>query len=100
MRRLRRSFLLVVLLISAALASAQVMEWEEDPNAPNPRPVKLAPAPKPDHTVYLRCGAMWDGREGSAQLEQNVVITVQGERIKSIGKFSPPPGSEVVDLAN
>ncbi len=59
-----------------------------------------APAPKPQapHTIYVRCGSLWDGK--SDQLQRSVVITVEGERIKSVGMFSPPAGAQVVDLPN
>src|SRR5712672_2998108 len=33
-------------------------------------------------TIYLKCGAVWDGR--SDQLQRNVVIAVSGQKISSM----------------
>ncbi len=46
--------------------------------------------------VALRCGSLFDGRGDS--LRKNVVIVVEGEKIKEIGS-SVPGGAEVVDLS-
>src|SRR5260370_8025375 len=48
-------------------------------------------------TVYLRWGVLWEGK--SEQAGRNVVITVEGERIKDVGAASPPAGAQVIDLS-
>ena len=73
---------------------------EDTANAP--RPVRLVPLPR-QGPVYIHCGALFDGK--SDQLEQNVVITVERDRIKQVGKSAPPAGAEGVhsitlDLSN
>src|SRR5438270_5797375 len=98
---MRSSSLLLLVLLSGC-ASAQVMELQEAPEANQPRPVRLAPPPARDHTVYLRCGALWDGK--SDQFSQAVLVKVQGDRIAEIIRVlnlvpTPPPGSEQIDLS-
>src|SRR5262245_50953908 len=66
-----------------------------DDSANAPRPVKLVPPPPPG-PVYIRCGALFDGK--SDQLEPNVVIAVEGDRIKQVGKLSPPAGAQGVNV--
>lgn len=61
-----------------------------------PRPVKLVPQPLPG-PVYIRCGALFNGK--SDQLEPNVVIVVEHDRIKQVGKLSPPAEAQVLDLS-
>jgi len=68
---------------------------EDTDNAP--RPVKLVPSP-PNGTVYIRCGALFDGK--SDQLETNIVIAIERDRIKQVGRLSPPAGAQVIDLPN
>ena len=68
-----------------------------DDSANAPRPVKLVPPP-PAGPVYIRCGASFDGK--SDRLERNVVIAVEHDRIKQVGRLSPPPGAPVIDLAD
>ncbi len=48
-------------------------------------------------TVALRCGALFDGRGDS--LRKNVVIVVEGEKIKDVAN-SAPTGAEIVDLSH
>src|SRR5579864_486806 len=92
---LKRLAITVCLLASLpGLASAQYIA-EDTANAP--RPVKLVPQP-PAGPVYIRCGALFDGK--SDQLQQNVTITVEHDRIKQVGKLSPPAGAQVIDLSN
>src|SRR5262249_9278647 len=62
-----------------------------------PRPVKLVPAPPPG-PVYIRCGALFSAK--SDQLESNVIIAVERDRIKQVGRSSPPAGAQVIDLPN
>ena len=59
--------------------------------------VKPAPAPK---VTYIRAGHLFDAT--SESLRDNVVIVVEGDRIKSVeaGGFAIPNGSTVVDLRN
>ncbi|HET7209930.1 MAG TPA: amidohydrolase family protein [Terriglobales bacterium] len=53
---------------------------------------QVRPAPK---TFYLRCGSLIDGK--SDAVRKNVVITVEGDKIKEIG--SAPAGASVIDLS-
>ena len=48
--------------------------------------------------MYIRCGALFGGK--SDELEQNVVIVIERDRIKQVGKSSPPAGAQVIDLSN
>src|SRR5512141_1406501 len=92
MKRLLIHLSVVVLLVGFAFGQ----NISEDANNA-PRPVKLVPA-APAGPVYIRCGALFDGK--SDQLQQNVVITVEHDRIKQVGKTAPPAGAQVIDLAN
>ena len=48
--------------------------------------------------VWIRCGALWDGRPGSAR--GPALIEVRGEKIASIRPAAgPPPAGPVTDLA-
>ena len=47
-------------------------------------------------TVALRCGGLFDGRGDS--LRKNVVIVIEGEKIKDVGN-AVPVGAEVIDLS-
>src|SRR6266576_3718879 len=76
------------------LALAQNIGEDTD-NAP--RPVKLVPSPPPG-PVYIHCGALFDGK--SSQLEPNMVVVVERDRIKQVGKPSPPAGAKGIDLPN
>ena len=49
-------------------------------------------------TTYLRCGWVFDGK--SDQLQKNVTIAIDGERIQSVGAAAGQiPNSQVVDLS-
>jgi len=88
---------LAVLLIAVSLSPSFLLAQNiADDTANAPRPVKLVPQP-PAGPVYIRCGALFDGK--SDQLQQNVVITVERDRIKEVGK-SAPAGAQVIDLGN
>src|SRR5262249_40848385 len=76
----------------SGFALAQKIAPEND-NAP--RPVKLVLPPVSGPT-YIHCGALFDGR--SDQLEPNVIIAVERDRIKQVGKFSPLAGAQIIDL--
>jgi imidazolonepropionase-like amidohydrolase len=76
------------------LALAQNISEDTD-NAP--RPVKLVPPP-PTGPVYIRCGALFDGK--SDRLEPNMVIVVERDRIKQVVKYSPPAAAQGVSLTN
>jgi imidazolonepropionase-like amidohydrolase len=89
--------LAVVLCLPVLISSFAFAQNIADDAANAPRPVKLVPQP-PAGPVYIRCGALFDGK--SDQLEPNVVITVERDRIRQVGKFSPPAGAQVIDLAN
>ena len=60
-------------------------------------PQASKPAPK---TTYIRAGHLFDATSEHAR--DNVVIVVEGDRIKSVeaGGFSIPNGSTVIDLRN
>ena len=49
-------------------------------------------------TIYLKCGAVWDGR--SDQLQRNVVIAVSGQKISSMPTAVALGQGLVVDLSN
>src|SRR5262249_27424734 len=73
-------------LMPAPLASAQT-----DPPKPDPaRP----------HTTYIKAGHLFDGVGDSVR--DDVVIVVEGERIKRVGSSAEveiPSGAEVIDLS-
>src|SRR5579864_4134328 len=46
-------------------------------------------------TIALRCGSLFDGRGDS--LRKNVVVVIEGEKIKEISS-SAPAGAELIDL--
>ena len=85
----RLSIPLCLFALLSGLALAQNIAEDTD-NAP--RPVKLVPPPSPG-PLYIHCGALFDGK--SDQLETNMVIVVERDRIKQVGKFSPPAGAQV-----
>ncbi|HEY2233890.1 MAG TPA: amidohydrolase family protein, partial [Candidatus Angelobacter sp.] len=87
----------IPLCLFALLSGSALAQNIADGTDNAPRPVKLVPAPSPG-PVYVRCGALFDGK--SDQLEQNVVIAIEHDRIKQVGKFSPPTGAQVIDLSN
>jgi len=77
------SIRLCLLALLSGLSLAQNIA-EDSANAP--RPVKLVPPPSPG-PVYIRCGALFSGK--SDQIETDVVIAVERDRIKQVGKLSP-----------
>jgi imidazolonepropionase-like amidohydrolase len=83
--------------LSALLSGFTYPQNIGDDPANAPRPVKLVPQPPPG-PVYIRCGALFDGK--SDHLESNEVIVVDRDRIKQVGKLSPPAGAQVIDLSN
>ena len=48
-------------------------------------------------TFYVRAGRLFDGTGDAAR--RDVVLEIEGERIKSVGA-QPPPGAEIVDLSS
>lgn len=50
----------------------------------------------PSQTSYLRCGALWDGK--GDQLQRDVIISVEGGRIRSVGGTAPAAGRGLIDL--
>jgi imidazolonepropionase-like amidohydrolase len=74
-------FLALPLLFLAFVAVAQT---------PRPAPV----------TSYVKAGNLFDSERGVYQ--QNVVLVIEGERIKSVesGGFAVPAGAQVIDLSN
>jgi imidazolonepropionase-like amidohydrolase len=55
-------------------------------------------APARAQTIYVRCGALWDGK--SDQLQRDVVIAIAGGRISSTGAAAPSQGGSVIDLGD
>src|SRR3954468_2387489 len=56
-------------------------------------------AAKPEtKTIYLKCGAVWDGK--SDQLQRNVTIAVTGEKISSMPAPAAAGDGQIVDLSN
>lgn len=51
---------------------------------------------QPPHTVYLKCGTLI--RSSTGQAAKNVLIAVEGDKIKEIGA-QPARGAEVIDLS-
>jgi imidazolonepropionase-like amidohydrolase len=91
---LKRFAVLCLLAFLPGLALAQNIA---DDAANAPRPVKLVPAPVAG-PVYVHCGALFDGK--SDQLQQNVVITVERDRITKIDKPVLPSTARIIDLGN
>lgn len=77
-------FASMLLLVSGLFASAKAQE--------PPKPA--APA-----TVVLRCGTLIQPANG--QVQHNVLITVEGDRIKEVGEnASPASGAQTIDLSD
>ncbi|HLK54594.1 MAG TPA: hypothetical protein VKU42_14130, partial [Candidatus Angelobacter sp.] len=91
---LKRLPIMLCFALLSGFALAQNIAADTD-NAP--RPVKLVPPPPPG-PVYIHCGALFDGKAN--QLEPNMVIVIERDRIKQVGKFSPPTGAQIIDLSN
>jgi imidazolonepropionase-like amidohydrolase len=88
---LKRLFIVLGLFaLLSGFALAQNIAEDTD-NAP--RPIKLVPLP-PEGPVYIRCGALFDGK--SDKLETDMVIVVERDRIKQVVKYSPPAGAQGV----
>jgi imidazolonepropionase-like amidohydrolase len=62
--------------------------------------VPSAPAPAAPATVWLRCGALWDGL--GAKTRGAAVIEVRADRIVAVrpAGSTPPPDAKVVDLSS
>src|SRR6185312_5851025 len=72
---------LVCLLCICAVA-------QKKPNAPAPPAVRV-----------VRCGALFHPESG--QMQRNVLITIEGERIKEVHEGgSPAAGAQVIDLSD
>jgi imidazolonepropionase-like amidohydrolase len=88
------SFALVLLL--ALFAAAQ--------EAPKQKEVSEKPAPQqapPPKITYIKAGRLFDST--GEQLKTNMVIVVEGERIKQVALAAEvriPQGAEVIDLSN
>jgi imidazolonepropionase-like amidohydrolase len=89
---------LALVVLSLLLLTAYALSQNiADDQANAPRPVKLVP-PAPAGPVYIRCGALFDGK--SDRLQQNVVISIEGERIKAIGAAPTNSAAQVIDLSD
>ena len=80
---MKRLFLFLMAMIAFLPAFAQ-----------QPTPT---PAPK---TIYIRAGRLFDAT--GDKVRENVVIMVEGERIKSVASAADlkiPPGAKVIDLS-
>src|SRR6202165_2565005 len=54
--------------------------------------------PAPTHRVAIRCGRLIDGKSASAR--QNIVILIEGDRIRDVGEgLTIPTGAQVIDLS-
>ncbi len=91
MRLIRAALLLFACNLPLCAAAQNIA----DDAANAPRPVKLVPAPPA--AQYLRCGTVWDGK--SDQVQRNVVIAIEHDRLKSVGGAAPA-GAPVTDLSN
>jgi len=61
-------------------------------------PEAKSPAAKPAPVVtYIKAGKLFDST--SDNYRENVVIVVEGERIKSIGQTQIPAGAKIIDLS-
>src|SRR5947209_9168872 len=89
--------LLTPLCLFALLSGLALAQNIADDTANAPRPVKLVPPP-PDGPVYIRCGALFDGK--SDKLQTDTVIVVERDRIKQVVKYSPPAGAQGVKSTN
>jgi imidazolonepropionase-like amidohydrolase len=57
------------------------------------------PAPSAaGQVVYVRCGALWDGK--AEQLQRNVIISIAGARITAVGAAIPPGQNGLIDLGD
>src|SRR5215468_2213877 len=90
----RLPVLICLFALFSAIAFAQNIS-EHTANAP--RPVKLVPSPPPG-PVYIHCGALFDAK--SNQLQSNVVVAIERDRIKQVGQVTPPTGAPLIDLSN
>ena len=92
LKRLPIPLCLFALLSGFALAQNIA---EDTNNAP--RPVKLVPPPPPG-PVYIHCGALFSGK--SDQVESDMVIVVEHDRIRQVVKYSPPAGAQGVNVTS
>ncbi len=53
--------------------------------------------PQTQTAVYLKCGSLLDGK--SDQPKENVVIAIEGEKIREVGSSTPPSSAQIVDLS-
>ena len=82
---------LVVATLVAALVTCAAQQSPETGAA-------KTPAAKPVPVVtYIKAGKLFDAT--SDNYRENVVIVVEGERIKSIGQVQVPAGAKVIDLS-
>jgi imidazolonepropionase-like amidohydrolase len=96
---LKIKFVLATILAAAVLCAAQESsqpaKTQETPQAAARPAAKLAPA-----ITYIRAGKLFDSTSDSYR--ENVVIVVEGERIKTVspaGEVQIPNGAKVVDLS-
>src|SRR5262245_46601660 len=73
---------------SIAMAAAVLASWAVGQDQPKQPP-----------TSALRCGSLV--RTETGQLQRNVMITIQGDRITDVKENgAPPAGAQVIDLSD
>ena len=81
-------FASMLLLVSGLLATGTATATAQDQSKP------AAPT-----TLVLRCGTLIQPANG--QVQHNVVITVEGDRVKDVGEnASPAAGAQTIDLSD
>ena len=53
--------------------------------------------PQTQTALYLKCGWLLDGK--SDQPKQDVIIAIEGEKIREVSSAQPPSSTEIVDLS-
>src|SRR5437762_11237346 len=85
---MKRHFILVSLLLLPLLAAGQN---NANANATGPKPAPVV--------QVVRCGTLIQPFNG--QVQHNVLITVEGERIREVlENGQPPSGAQIIDLSD
>lgn len=98
---LNLKFLFAALLAAATVCSAQQSSEPHKMEEARERERELNPAqPKAPAITYIRAGRLFDAT--SDNIRENIVIVVEGERIKSVAPAAQtriPAGATVIDLS-